>query len=348
MHDYRLSREAGATNAASSLLTLSRHLLRNSLLLLHDQTIQMPGFMRDRLQQQVGALIAPAAVRIVGVVLTSSATDLMHFIHEPGPSRVATLDGVVPETLTITGGNVYGGVSIAECAVGSTGQSAWLVFSGDDSLKELVILEATDDDASFPDHAMRYTAAYTGDDPVGLALRAVPRSAFLTQEFQARSGEDRPFAIGHGQNNSQPSVVAFMLRLLGVGPGNSVLDVGSGSGWTAGLLAHLTGPTGQVFATELIPELREMGSQNCRRFNDRVQFLPASRGTLGAPEFGPYDRILVSAGRNCIPRQLVEQLSPNGVLVMPVNAMITVTTMENGQEHRAFYAEPGFGFVPLV
>ena len=83
-------------------------------------------------------------------------------------------------------------------------------------------------------------------DAVTAAFEAIPREGFLPRDERRRAGHDGPLPIGEGQTNSQPRTVANMLRLLEVGPGQRVLDVGSGSGWTTALLAHLVGPTGSV------------------------------------------------------------------------------------------------------
>src|SRR6476619_7863497 len=101
-----------------------------------------------------------------------------------------------------------------------------------------------------------------GRDAVAEAFAAVPRVDFLPADQQRRASYDGPLPIGHGQTSSQPRTVAAMLRLLEVAPGQSVLDVGSGSGWTTALLAHLVGPTGSVLGVELEPSLVTFGADN--------------------------------------------------------------------------------------
>src|SRR3712207_5378151 len=99
-------------------------------------------------------------------------------------------------------------------------------------------------------------------DPVTEAFREVPREQFLPARSRRWAGYDGPIRIGHGQTNSQPRTVEAMLRLLDVRPGQRVLDVGAGSGWTTGLLAHLVGPDGRVLGVELVPALAKSGAAN--------------------------------------------------------------------------------------
>lgn len=100
------------------------------------------------------------------------------------------------------------------------------------------------------------------DDRVREAFDVAPRAYFLPEEARSQASFDGPFSIGHGQTNSQPRTVAAMLELLDVRPGHRVLDVGSGSGWTTGLLAALAGPDGEVLGLEIVPELAEWGAAN--------------------------------------------------------------------------------------
>ncbi|HEX5916869.1 MAG TPA: methyltransferase domain-containing protein, partial [Nocardioides sp.] len=164
-------------------------------------------------------------------------------------------------------------------------------------------------------------------DPVTAAFDATPRSDFLPRGVRRRASYDGPLAIAAGQTNSQPRTVDDMLRLLDVHAGQRVLDVGSGSGWTTALLAHLVGPTGSVLGVELEPELVTFGSANLgRAHRPWATIRQASPGALGDPGGAPYDRILVSAMADALPGDLVDQLCEDGVMVAPVDGtMLRVT-----------------------
>jgi protein-L-isoaspartate(D-aspartate) O-methyltransferase len=184
-------------------------------------------------------------------------------------------------------------------------------------------------------------------DEVAKAFKAVRRSDFLPPEQIGSVDLDAPLAIGYGQTNSQPTTVRLMLEWLEVEPGNKILDVGSGSGWTSALLARLTGPSGTVYAVELVPELVNFGSENCQEADiDNVKFYRAGKD-YGLPRFAPYDRILVSAAAQQLPKPLLDQLKPTGKMVIPVlNDVLEIEKDINGKID--IFPHPGFAFVPLV
>jgi protein-L-isoaspartate(D-aspartate) O-methyltransferase len=166
-------------------------------------------------------------------------------------------------------------------------------------------------------------------DAVAAAFEAVPRAGFLPKSARRRASYDGPISIGHGQTNSQPRTVENMLRLLDVRPGCRVLDVGSGSGWTTALLAHLTGPTGSVLGLEIIPALVTVGAANLAATGfDWAVIEQAQPDVLGRKDRGPFDRILVSAATATMPQDLVDQLADGGRLVVPVGGtmMLVVRT----------------------
>ncbi len=183
-------------------------------------------------------------------------------------------------------------------------------------------------------------------DRVAEAFRACPREEFLPRGERRRASYDGPIPIGHAQTNSQPRTVEAMLRLLDVYDGHRVLDVGSGSGWTTALLAHLTGPSGRVLGGELEPELVEMGTEHLdAQHVPWASIHPAVPGVLGLPSAAPYHRILVSAMADELPEDLVAQLHTGGVMVIPVaGTMLRVArSMRDTQVTRHGY----YRFVPL-
>ncbi|MDR7253288.1 protein-L-isoaspartate(D-aspartate) O-methyltransferase [Nocardioides sp. BE266] len=181
-------------------------------------------------------------------------------------------------------------------------------------------------------------------DAVDHAFAAHPRAGFLPRAVRRRASYDGPLQIAAGQTNSQPRTVADMLRLLDVHPGQRVLDVGSGSGWTTALLAHLVGPTGEVHGVELEPELVAFGSTNLAATGQPwASISVATPGVLGDPSGAPYDRILVSAEPAELPQDLVDQLGEEGRMVIPVaGTMLLVTNPGARVSEHGWYR-----FVPL-
>lgn len=188
-----------------------------------------------------------------------------------------------------------------------------------------------------------------GTDRVESAMKTVPRAPFLPEDQRRYADIDSALPIGHGQTNSQPYTVASMLRLLDVQPGHRVLDLGAGSGWTTALLAHLVGQEGRVIGVERRPELIGTAREALRASLgsvDHASIRQSEPGVLGAPEDGPYDRILVSAEAQRMPQALIDQLADGGVMVIPVAAVMH--RIERRGDEVLDTTHGWFRFVPLV
>ena len=181
------------------------------------------------------------------------------------------------------------------------------------------------------------------------AFQQVNRRHFMPPTIRDMAAVDRALPIGFGQTISQPYTVRNMLLWLAPAMNQRILDLGSGSGWTAALLAYLAGPEGMIHAVERIPELKTFGENNCRAFGGKnIEFHLAGR-TIGLPSQAPYDRILVSAAADKdIPPDLLQQLAANGKMVIPVGHSIVELKMDadGGIAYRRDHH--GYSFVPLV
>lgn len=188
------------------------------------------------------------------------------------------------------------------------------------------------------------------DGRVRAAMAAHPRERFLPRSQRRRAEHDGPLTIGHGQTNSQPRTVEAMLVLLDVRPGDAVLDVGSGSGWSTALLAALTGATGSVVGVERVPDLVTMGRANLVRAGiPWARIRAAEPGVLGLPADAPFDRILVSAMAPRFPEPLLAQLRSGGILVVPVaGTMLRVVRDPTASGGRRVSEHGAYRFVPLV
>ena len=179
------------------------------------------------------------------------------------------------------------------------------------------------------------------------AFRAVDRRYFVLPADVAHAYEDHPLSIGYDQTISQPYTVAFMLELLLPRVGQTILDVGSGSGWTTALLAQIVGVNGRVYGVERVPELVAFGSTNLATYHFAQASITKAGKLLGAPEHAPFDRILVSAATNQVPTELVHQLAIGGVMVIPIGtAIVRIVKTSKAEITEDVYE--GFAFVPLL
>lgn len=147
------------------------------------------------------------------------------------------------------------------------------------------------------------------------AMGEVPRHEFVPREKISAAYKNRPLEIGHRQTISQPFIVALMTELLNLKGTDRVLEVGTGSGYQAAVLSLLAA---QVYSIEIIPELGEAAQNNLRRLGYANVQTKIGDGYLGWPAHAPFDGIIVTAAPDHIPQALIDQLKPNGRMVIPV------------------------------
>jgi len=182
------------------------------------------------------------------------------------------------------------------------------------------------------------------------AFKKIKRIGFLPEDMKDLAELNEALAIGHGQTISQPLVVAFMLELLQPKPGDKVLDIGAGSGWTSALLSEIGGNKGKVIALEIIPELVEFGIKNIKKYNfiekGIAEFICAD-GSQGYQKEAPFDKILCSAEAQEVPQAWKDQLKIGGRIVTPIGSSIWLFIKRSSEQFEE-KEYPGFVFVPLV
>jgi protein-L-isoaspartate(D-aspartate) O-methyltransferase len=186
------------------------------------------------------------------------------------------------------------------------------------------------------------------DGRVLAALLAVPRHFFLDSAFLQHAYQDKAFGIGEGQTISQPFTVAFQTELLGVQPGDRVLEVGTGSGYQAAVLAQLGA---KVYTIEYNRKLFEQARKLLRAMHLAHITTVLGDGSVGLVGFAPYQGILVTAAAPAAPASLLQQLAPGGRLVVPVGdkngqQMLRLTKQPDGSVTEERFAN--FAFVPLL
>src|SRR5262245_2272925 len=186
-------------------------------------------------------------------------------------------------------------------------------------------------------------------DPAVLsAMRSVPRERFLPPHLEEFAYQDSPLPIEQGQTISQPFIVALMAEALELDPGDRVLEIGTGSGYAAAVLARLAR---EVYTVERHAELVESARILLGELGFDNVFVRHGDGTLGWPEHAPYDAIVVAAGGPRIPETLLAQLAPGGRLVIPVGEekaqeLVRITRRADGTFEREELG--GVRFVPLI
>lgn len=163
------------------------------------------------------------------------------------------------------------------------------------------------------------------DPNVLRAMRTVPRHEFVPDDYLKFSYADDPLPIGYGQTISQPYIVAWMTELLELERGDRVLEIGTGSGYQAAVLAEIEGI--EVYTIEIVPELAEIAANRLARLGyDDVQTKQGD-GYFGWAEYAPYDSIIVTAAPDHLPPPLVEQLVEDGRIVIPIGPPGSIQTL---------------------
>lgn len=192
------------------------------------------------------------------------------------------------------------------------------------------------------------------------AMRNVPRAKFMPTTAQSYSNQDMPIPIGSGQTISAPHMVAIMNESLRLRVGHKVLEVGAGSGWQASTIAEVVAPSnaplntwGHVYTVEIIPVLAQEAKTNITNanFDNRVSIINGD-GSKGYTQESPFDRIVVTAAAPKVPKPLIDQLKPDGVMVIPVGdfmllqTLLRITKDRHGNVMRENLGE--VAFVPLT
>lgn len=191
-------------------------------------------------------------------------------------------------------------------------------------------------------------------------MRKVPREKFLPENMRYYGAVDTPLPIGFGQTASAPHMVSIMNEALQLEVGSRVLEIGAGSGWHAATIAELIAPNtaprsewGHVYTLEIVQELAEFARKNIMNggYGDRVSIIHGD-GSIGYAEKAPYDRILVTAAAPDVPKPLIDQLKPTGIMIIPVGSLslfqnlIKITKGTDGKTKQENLG--GVAFVPLT
>ena len=173
------------------------------------------------------------------------------------------------------------------------------------------------DFATQRDRMVKEQMVYRGirDNRVLTAVRKVPREEFVPEKIRGASYADQPLPIGYDQTISQPYIVAFMTEQLRPQPGDRVLEIGTGSGYQAAILAELVA---EVYSIEIVEALAKSAEATLRRLGYKNVHVKAGDGYKGWPEHAPFDAIIVTCAPDHVPKPLVEQLKEGGRMIIPV------------------------------
>jgi protein-L-isoaspartate(D-aspartate) O-methyltransferase len=202
------------------------------------------------------------------------------------------------------------------------------------------------------------SSGYLRTDEMERALRTVPREEFVHPSAKDQAYRDSPLSIGLGQTISAPHMCVIMCESLNLKHGLKILEVGAGSGYHSALCAEMVAPEGaqeqgHVYTIEIVEGLIDFAKKNLERtgYDDRVTLIHGDGG-IGLPEHAPFDRILVAAAAPNIPDPLIEQLAPEGIMLIPVGSrgffqnLVMLQKDADGKITRKNWG--GVAFVPLT
>jgi len=182
------------------------------------------------------------------------------------------------------------------------------------------------------------------------AFREVSRENFIPEQLKDAAYHDIPLPLLRGKTISQPTTVMIMTHALELKRGEKVFEIGTGSGYQAAIIAKIIGPKGKVITTEVVPELVHFAKQNLKKAGIKNIFVYEEDGSKGIPSEAPFDKIIITAACKEFPKELLDQLKPNGVIIGPVgNAkeqeMVRGTKDSNGKLELEFFGP--FLFTPM-
>ena len=203
------------------------------------------------------------------------------------------------------------------------------------------------------ENEVKFTRNYTGknalDTRVMAAMKQVSRHEFIPRELHYRAYDNGPLSIGSGQTISQPYIVALMSDLLETKPGDSILEIGTGSGYQAAILSRLVQ---QVYSVEIIENLAAKVHNRLNKLGYNNISLRTGDGYLGWPEYAPFDGIIVTAAAPYIPSPLIEQLKAGARMVIPVGLPYSYQELMVVEKKASGEIETqsilGVSFVPLT
>ena len=181
------------------------------------------------------------------------------------------------------------------------------------------------------------------------ALEKIPRHLFVPDNLMEEAYENHPLSIGKNQTISQPYTTAFMLQELELKKNDKVLEIGTGSGWSAALTAFMIKP-GIIYSIETIDELSKVAEENIKKIKLKNIKVFNGDGSKGLKKYAPYNKIVVNAACSKIPKILLKQLKDNGILIAPIGSLYEQEMVKFKKVNSKIIREylGGFIFVPLV